>query len=63
MNCQVAFSGDHYHRPAFVEDSYAENTGKVMSIDSSGRGVDENADTSLAPRGTMSIINQDDSPT
>ena len=37
----VAFSGDHYHRPAFVDDDYAEYTGKVMSIDPSGRGVDE----------------------
>jgi hypothetical protein len=37
----VAFSGDHYHRPAFVADSYAEYTSKVMSIDPSGRGVDE----------------------
>ena len=37
----VAFSADHYHRPAFIEDSYAEYTGKVMAIDPSGRGVDE----------------------
>ena len=34
-------SGDHFHRPAFVSDSYAEYTGTVMSIDPSGRGKDE----------------------
>ena len=37
----VAMSGDHFHRPAFVSDSYAEFTGSVMSIDPSGRGKDE----------------------
>jgi len=37
----VAMSGDHFHRPAFVSDSYAEYTGTVMSIDPSGRGKDE----------------------
>ena len=37
----VAMSGDNFHRPAFVSDSYAEYTGTVMSIDPSGRGKDE----------------------
>ena len=37
----VAMSGDHFHRPAFVSDSYAEYSGTVMSIDPSGRGKDE----------------------
>ena len=37
----VAMSGDNFHRPAFVSDSYAEFTGTVMSIDPSGRGKDE----------------------
>ena len=37
----VAMSGDNFHRPAFVSDSYAEYTGTVMSVDPSGRGKDE----------------------
>ncbi len=37
----VAMSGDFFHRPAFVSDSYAEYTGCVMAIDPSGRGKDE----------------------
>lgn len=37
----VAFNGDHYHRPMFLPDSFVEYTGSVMSIDPSGRGKDE----------------------
>ena len=37
----VAMSGDHFHRPAFVSDNYVEYSGTVMSIDPSGRGKDE----------------------
>lgn len=37
----VAFNGDHYHKPLFMPDSFAEYTGSVMSIDPSGRGKDE----------------------
>lgn len=37
----VAFNGDHFHRPMFLPDSFVEYTGSVMSIDPSGRGKDE----------------------
>ena len=37
----VGFTGDHYHRPMFMADDFVENSGSVMSIDPSGRGVDE----------------------
>lgn len=37
----VAFNGDHYHRPMFMSDNFVEYTGSVMSIDPSGRGKDE----------------------
>lgn len=37
----VAFNGDHYHRPMFMPDNFVEYTGSVMSIDPSGRGKDE----------------------
>jgi hypothetical protein len=37
----VGFTGDHYHRPMFMADDFVEYTGSVMSIDPSGRGVDE----------------------
>jgi hypothetical protein len=37
----VAFNGDHYHRPMVMPDSFQEYTGTVMSIDPSGRGKDE----------------------
>ena len=37
----VAFNGDHYHKPMFISDSFVEYTGSVMSIDPSGRGKDE----------------------
>ena len=37
----VAFNGDHYHRPMFISAEFVEYTGSVMSIDPSGRGKDE----------------------
>ena len=37
----VAFNGDHYHKPMYISDSFVEYTGSVMSIDPSGRGKDE----------------------
>ena len=37
----VAFNGDHYHRPMFISDQFVEYSGSVMSIDPSGRGKDE----------------------
>ncbi|WRQ44868.1 phage terminase large subunit [Rhodobacterales bacterium FZCC0083] len=37
----VAFNGDHYHKPMNMSDEFAEYTGAVMSIDPSGRGKDE----------------------
>ena len=37
----VAFNGDHYHKPMFLPDSFVEYSGSVMSIDPSGRGKDE----------------------
>lgn len=37
----VAFNGDHYHKPMFMSDNFVEYTGSVMSIDPSGRGKDE----------------------
>jgi hypothetical protein len=37
----VAFNGDHYHKPMFMSENFVEYTGSVMSIDPSGRGKDE----------------------
>lgn len=37
----VAFNGDHYHRPMFTPENFVEYSGAVMSIDPSGRGKDE----------------------
>ena len=37
----VAFSGDHYHKPMAIEGDFVEYTGSVMSIDPSGQGKDE----------------------
>ena len=37
----VAFNGDHYHKPMFMSSEFVEYTGSVMSIDPSGRGKDE----------------------
>ena len=37
----VAFNGDHYHKPMFISDQFVEYSGSVMSIDPSGRGKDE----------------------
>ena len=37
----VAFNGDHYHKPMFMSSEFVEYTGLVMSIDPSGRGKDE----------------------
>lgn len=37
----VAFNGDHYHRPMFIPEDFIEYNGSVMSIDPSGRGKDE----------------------
>jgi hypothetical protein len=37
----VAFNGDHLHKPMFMSSEFVEYTGSVMSIDPSGRGKDE----------------------
>lgn len=37
----VAFNGDHYHKPMFIPENFVEYAGSVMSIDPSGRGKDE----------------------
>lgn len=37
----VAFNGDHLHRPMFMSEQFVEYSGSVMSIDPSGRGKDE----------------------
>ena len=37
----VAFNGDHYHKPMFMSSEFVEYTGSVMCIDPSGRGKDE----------------------
>ena len=37
----VAFNGDHYHKPMYIADQFVEYSGSVMSIDPSGRGKDE----------------------
>ena len=37
----VAFNGDHYHKPMFIAENFVDYTGSVMSIDPSGRGADE----------------------
>ena len=37
----VAFNGDHYHKPMFMSSEFVEYTGSVMSIDPSGRSKDE----------------------
>jgi hypothetical protein len=39
----VGFSGDYYHRPAFVHGDWLPFQGCVMFIDPSGRGQDETA--------------------
>ena len=39
----VGFSGDYYHRPAFIHGDWLEFQGCVMFIDPSGRGTDETA--------------------
>ena len=39
----VGFSGDYYHRPAFITGDWLPFTGVVMHIDPSGRGADETA--------------------
>ena len=39
----VGFSGDYYHRPAFITGDWLPFTGVVMHIDPSGRGSDETA--------------------
>jgi len=39
----VGFSGDYYHRPAFIHGEWLPFTGVVMFIDPSGRGKDETA--------------------
>ena len=39
----VGFSGDYYHRPAFLHGDWLEFQGCVMFIDPSGRGLDETA--------------------
>lgn len=37
----LAMTGDRFYAPASVDDTFAEYTGTVMSIDPSGRGKDE----------------------
>jgi len=37
----VAFSGDHFHRPMFMSETFQDYTGSVMAVDPSGRGKDE----------------------
>ena len=37
----VAFNGDHYHKPMYIADQFVDYSGSVMSIDPSGRGKDE----------------------
>jgi hypothetical protein len=37
----LAMAGDRFYSPASVDDTFAEYTGAVMSIDPSGRGKDE----------------------
>ena len=39
----VGFSGDYYHRPAFLHGDWLEFQGCVMHIDPSGKGADETA--------------------
>jgi hypothetical protein len=39
----VGFSGDYYHRPAYIHGDWLEFQGCVMFIDPSGRGQDETA--------------------
>ena len=39
----VGFSGDYYHRPAFLHGDWLEFQGCVMHIDPSGKGLDETA--------------------
>lgn len=39
----VGFSGDYYHRPAFIHGDWLEFQGCVMFIDPSGKGADETA--------------------
>ena len=39
----VGFSGDYYHRPAFIHGEWIEFQGCVMFVDPSGRGMDETA--------------------
>lgn len=39
----VGFSGDFYHRPAFIHGDWLEFQGCVMHIDPSGKGQDETA--------------------
>ncbi len=39
----VGFSGDYYHRPAFIHGDWVPFQGCVMFIDPSGRGADETA--------------------
>lgn len=39
----VGFSGDYFHRPAFIHGDWIEFQGCVMFIDPSGRGLDETA--------------------
>ena len=39
----VGFSGDFYHRPAFIHGDWLQFQGCVMFVDPSGRGADETA--------------------
>jgi hypothetical protein len=39
----VGFSGDYYHRPAYIHGDWLPFQGCVMHIDPSGRGTDETA--------------------
>ncbi len=39
----VGFSGDYYHRPAYIHGDWLEFSGCVMFVDPSGKGLDETA--------------------
>ena len=39
----VGFSGDYYHRPAYIHGEWIEFDGCVMFVDPSGKGMDETA--------------------
>ena len=53
----VGFSGDYYHRPAFIHGDWLEFQGCVMFIDPSGKGADETAYAIVAHlNGTLFVL-------